>query len=86
PEPAREILPADAEEVLLVTHVEPKGPAALAGAMVGDVIVAFNEKPAPGMREILDRLRASRIGDTLSLTVFRGGAKVDLVMVVADRG
>ena len=86
PEPAREILPADAEEVLLVTHVEPKGPAALAGAMVGDVIVAFNEKPAPGMREILDRLRASRIGDTLSLTVFRGGAKVDLVVIVADRG
>jgi len=86
PEPAREILPANAEEVLLVTHVEPKGPAALAGAMVGDVIVAFNDKPAPGMREILDRLRASRIGDTLSLTVFRGGAKVDLVVVVADRG
>jgi len=86
PEPAREILSADADEVLLVTHVEPKGPAALAGVMVGDVIVAFNEKPVPGMREILDRLRASRIGDTISLTVFRGGAKVDLTVSVADRG
>lgn len=86
PEPAREILPAEAEEVLLVTHVEPKGPAALAGVMVGDVIVAFNGKPVPGMREILDRLRASRIGDTISLTVFRGGARVDLTVSVADRG
>jgi S1-C subfamily serine protease len=86
PEPAREILPADAEEVLLVTHVEAKGPAALAGVMVGDVIVAFNQKPVPGMREILHRLRASRIGDTISLTVFRGGAKVDLTVSVADRG
>ena len=85
PEPAREILPADAEEVLLVTHVEPKGPAALAGVMVGDVIVAFNEKPVPGMREILHRLRASRIGDTISLTVLRGGAKVDLAVSVGDR-
>jgi S1-C subfamily serine protease len=50
--------------------------------MVGDVIVAFNEKPGPGMREILDRLRASRIGDTISLTAFRGGAKVDLTIGV----
>jgi S1-C subfamily serine protease len=86
PEPARELLPANADQVLLVTHVEPKGPAALAGVMVGDVIVAFNEKPVPGMREILDRLRVSRIGDTISLTVFRGGMKVALTMRVADRG
>jgi len=86
PEPAREILPADAEEVLLVTHIERKGPAALAGVMVGDVIMAFNKKPVPGMREILHLLRASRIGDPISLTVFRGGTKVDLTVSVADRG
>lgn len=86
PDPARELLPADAEVVLLVTHVEPKAPAALAGVMVGDVIVLFNREPVPGLREILHRLRASRIGDTISLTVFRGGAKVDLTLNVADRG
>jgi S1-C subfamily serine protease len=86
PDPAQELLPADAEEVLLVTHVESKGPAALAGVMVGDVIVLFNGEPVPGLREILHRLRASRIGHTISLTVFRGGAKVDLTLSVADRG
>jgi hypothetical protein len=43
-------------------------------------------EPVPGLREILHRLRASRIGDTISLTVFRGGAKVDLTLSVADRG
>ena len=86
PDPVRELLPADTEEVLLVTHVEPKAPAALAGVMVGDVIVLFNGEPIPGLREILHRLRASRIGDTISLTVFRGGAKVDLTLSVADRG
>jgi len=86
PEPARQFLSASVDEVLLVTHVEPKAPAALAGVMVGDVIVLFNEKPVPGMREMLHRLRDSRIGDTISLTVLRGGAKVDLTVTVADRG
>ncbi len=86
PDPARELLPADTEVVLLVTHVEPKAPASLAGVMVGDVIVLFNGEPVPGLREILHRLRGSRIGDTISLTVFRGGARVDLTLSVADRG
>ena len=86
PDPVREVYPAAADEVLLVTHIEPKAPAALAGVMVGDVIVLFNEEPVPGLHEILHRLRASGIGDTISLTVFRGGARVDLTLRVADRG
>jgi S1-C subfamily serine protease len=86
PELAQELFPDGADETLLVTHVETKAPAALAGVMVGDVIVSCNGEPVPGLREILHRLRASRIGDTISLTVFRGGAKVDLTLSVADRG
>jgi S1-C subfamily serine protease len=86
PEPAQELFPDGAEETLLVTHVEPKSPAAQAGVMVGDVIVSFNGGPVPGLRKILHRLRASRIGDTISLTVSRGGARVDLTLSVADRG
>jgi S1-C subfamily serine protease len=86
PDPMREAYPDATDEVLLVTHVEPKASAALAGVMVGDVIVLFNGEPVPGLREILHRLRASRIGDTISLTVFRGGTKVDLTLSVADRG
>ncbi|QNI32822.1 PDZ domain-containing protein [Alloacidobacterium dinghuense] len=86
PEPAQGLFPNGVDETLLVTHVEPKAPAALAGVMVGDVIVSFNGGPVPGLREILHRLRASRIGDTISLTVSRGGARVDLTLSVADRG
>jgi S1-C subfamily serine protease len=85
PEPAREIFPGGAEETLLVTHVEPKSPAAQAGVMVGDVIVSFNGKPVQGVREILHLLRALRIGDTISLSVLRGGTKLDLTVSVADQ-
>jgi S1-C subfamily serine protease len=85
PEPTREFFPGGAEETLLVTHVEPKAPAAQAGVMVGDVIVSFNGKPVQGVREILHLLRALRIGDTISLSVLRGGTKLDLTVSVADQ-
>jgi S1-C subfamily serine protease len=85
PEPARELFPAGAEQTLLVTHVEPKAPAAQAGVMVGDVIVFFNGKPVQGVREILHLLRALRIGDTISLSVLRGGTRLDLTVSVADQ-
>jgi S1-C subfamily serine protease len=86
PEPARELFPGGVDETLLLTHVEPKGPAARAGVMVGDVIVSFNGKPVHGVSEILHLLRALRIGDTISLSVLRGGARLDLTVSVADRG
>ena len=86
PEPVREHFPAGAEETLLVTHLEPKAPAAQAGVMVGDVIVSFNSKPVHGVHEILHRIRALHIGDTISLAVLRGGAKLDLTVSVVDRG
>jgi S1-C subfamily serine protease len=38
------------------------------------------------VHEVLHRIRALRIGDTISLSVFRGGARVDLTLSVADRG
>ena len=85
PEPARELFPGGAEQTLLVTHVESKAPAAQAGVMVGDVIVSFNGKPVQGVREILHRLRALRIGDTVSLSVLRGGTRLDLTVSVADQ-
>lgn len=85
PEPVRELFSGGAEQTLLVTHVEPKAPAAQAGVMVGDVIISFNGKPVQGVREILHLLRALRIGDTISLSVFRGGTKLDLTVSVADQ-
>jgi S1-C subfamily serine protease len=86
PEPARELFPGEADETLLITHVEPKAPAAQAGVMVGDGIVSFNGKPVHGVHEILHRIHALRIGDTISLSVLRGGAKLDLTVSVVDRG
>lgn len=86
PEAARSLFPEKAEQALLVMHVEPNGPASAAGVMVGDLIVSANGEPVAGVRDILHRLAGSRIGDTISLVVVRGGAKLDLTVAVGDRG
>ncbi|MGA7318576.1 MAG: trypsin-like peptidase domain-containing protein [Silvibacterium sp.] len=85
PEPARSLFPAEAEHALLVMHVEPKAPAALAGVMVGDLIVSANGDAIGNVRDFLHWLSGLHIGDSISLVVIRGGAKVDLTVSVADR-
>ena len=85
PEPARPLFPAEAEQALLVMHVEPKAPAASAGVMVGDLIVSANGDPTYNVREFLHWLSGLRIGDSITLVAIRGGTKVDLTVTVADR-
>jgi S1-C subfamily serine protease len=85
PEPVRSLFPADAEQALLVMHVEPKAPAALAGVVVGDLIVSVNSDSVDNVRKFLHWLSDLHIGDTISLIVIRGGVKVDLAVSVADR-
>lgn len=85
PESVRSMFPADAEQALLVMHLEPKAPAASAGVMVGDLIVSANGDSIDNIRDFLHWLSALRVGDTIALVVIRGGAKIDLTVTVADR-
>ncbi|MGB6686800.1 MAG: trypsin-like peptidase domain-containing protein [Terracidiphilus sp.] len=85
PEALRAQVSAETEYVLLVTHVEAGGPAAQAGAMVGDLIVSVDGTPVQNVREILRRLANSRIGESIPVVVMRGGVRVDLAVTVADR-
>ncbi len=52
---------------------------------MGDLIVSANGNPANNVREFLHWLSGLHIGDTISLVVIRGRAKVDLTVSVADR-
>jgi S1-C subfamily serine protease len=85
PEQARSFFPPEAEQALLVMHVEPKAPAASAGVMVGDLIVSANGESATSVREFLHWLSGLHIGDSISLVVIRGGAKAELKVSVGDR-
>jgi S1-C subfamily serine protease len=85
PETVRAHVLPETEQVLLITHLQSKGPGAHAGAMVGDLIIAADGTPVHHIHDILRRLADSRIGDNIALTVVRGGEKKELAVTVADR-
>jgi S1-C subfamily serine protease len=63
----------DLTEGALVLDVLADSPAASAGLMAGDVITAVNGEPVDAERTLRDRLIAYEPGDTVTLTLVRGG-------------
>ena len=54
------------------------GPAAAAGVRAGDLIVGFEGKRVRTADQLIVSIRARAVGDTVTLTVERDGARVDL--------
>jgi S1-C subfamily serine protease len=73
------------EEALLVTAVTPGSPAASAGILVGDVIVALDAHPIESPEDLLDLLVGDRVGRDATVGVLRGGASRDIVVKVGER-
>jgi S1-C subfamily serine protease len=73
-------------DALLVLHVEPQGPAASAGILVGDLLQSFSGHPVHNVHDVQHRLSSLNVGETVPVTVIRGGVKMDLKVVLADRG
>jgi len=86
PETLRAQFAEGADKVLLVLHVEPNSPAASAGVLVGDLIVSLNDDPVHDVRNALHRIARLSVGDSVSLVLIRGGARMELTLTVADRG
>jgi S1-C subfamily serine protease len=74
-----------AEAGVRVAGIEPGSPAAAAGLQVGDVIVAFDGEPVPGIDALHRRLTADRIGVATPVTVLRLREKLDLGLTPAAR-
>ncbi len=85
PEAARAQFPAGAEQALLVMHLEPGAPAVLGGVLVGDLILSAGGSFVQSMADFQHRLGGLKAGDTLPLTVIRGGTQLTLSLKVAYR-
>jgi len=86
--PATQRAAADADEAtdaLLVVGVAPESPAARAGILVGDVILAFDGQRIESPEELLDVLTGDRVGRDVSLRILRGGAPRELSVTVGER-
>lgn len=69
---------------LTVVQVEAGSPAATAGLLVGDVLLALDGHSVRHPGELLERVR-ERAGETLTVRVLRGGQETDLAVLVGER-
>ena len=58
----------------MITALEPKGPAALAGLMSLDTIVRADGEPVTGVDDLIRLLNGARIGKRIAIDVLRRGA------------
>jgi serine protease DegQ len=75
----------DRNEALLVVAVTADGPAARAGVLVGDIIVAFDGQPVESPEDLLDLLTGDRVGRDVSLDLLRAGTSAGLKITVGER-
>jgi predicted metalloprotease with PDZ domain len=68
---------------VLVTSVDPDGPAAKAGVKAGDAIVKFDGKAVADAGDLRDAVAAAEGGKDVALTVQRDGRPLDLKATLA---
>jgi len=73
------------KEGVLVEKVNSGGPSDKAGMKPEDVIVAYNGKPVKDGDDLVGRVSQTPVGSDATVTVDRGGKRVDLKLVIADR-
>ena len=86
PEASRPVFATDVDEALLVLHVEPNAPAAAAGILVGDLLLSINGAQANSVHQVQHQLAGLKVGDPVAVAVIRGGVRIDLTVILADRG
>jgi len=69
----------------LIVGVFINSPADMAGIRAGDIVVAVEEKPVLGIRDLLDQITLHQPGEKIRVTIYRGQRKLSLDMMVTER-
>jgi S1-C subfamily serine protease len=75
----------DGTHAVLIMGVTSGSPAAAAGVLVGDVLVAVNGHAVASPEDLMDILYHAEIGKPAALQILRGGAMVTVTVVVGER-
>ncbi len=70
---------------LMVVHVEPGGPAAQGGVLMGDVVLELDGIPVADAGHLASLLGGDRIGQAIEVRVLRAGQPATLSVVVGER-
>src|SRR5262249_26546847 len=85
PEAWARALPTPAEIGLMVVSLQPDGPAATAGVMLGDVFVAIDGAAVPSSEDVQRAVGARPVGSSVTATILRGGVPKDIRVTVGER-
>lgn len=69
---------------LLVSSVDPEGPAARGGALLGDVLLAIDGQPITSYEGLLYQL-SQRTGQAVNLDILRAGQPAQLTVTIGER-
>jgi S1-C subfamily serine protease len=78
-------LGTEAESGLVVVNVEPDSPADGGGVLIGDIMLALDDRPVSDPGDVLAALGGDRIGQAIALRVARGGRAERLTVTVGER-
>jgi S1-C subfamily serine protease len=85
PEAIRERLSLAQRTALIVVNVSPGSPAAAAGLVIGDVIVAIAGRVIAEPADLVGVLRPDRVGSAVTVSVLRGGEPHELQVTIGER-
>lgn len=83
--PERQRAGTAGDAALLVVGVKDDSPAAQAGLLVGDVLVALDSVTLGSPEDLVDLLAGDRVGRALTMRVLRGGSPVDVQVTPGER-
>lgn len=67
------------------SDIQPNSPAAKAGLKGGDVLIKFGDKKILNLYDFTDALRGSKVGETVQVTVMRGGKQLTVPVTLEQR-
>jgi len=75
----------DHQKGLIVLSLEPEGPAAKSGTMIGDILVKLGGKAVHDTDDIQLALESRKVGDLVVMEIRRGGEARELNVTIAER-
>jgi S1-C subfamily serine protease len=75
----------DSGRGVLVVSIDPDGPAARAGLLVGDIIVTWNAEQVDLVRDVIRLLGPDSAGNTVDVGLIRGGTPTSLKVTIGER-
>jgi S1-C subfamily serine protease len=86
PSAMRQQLGLQQESALMVLGVEPGSPAEQGGLLLGDLLLALGGQPVTDAEDLRQALGPAAAGQPTTLTVVRGGARLELAVTPRERG